>query len=61
MVSHVCGWSSESRIAKCSLEATGDLGGSSCVGWGSAGDVEMVSRCNAFKEIFREGVFFCLF
>ena len=61
MVSHVCGWSGENRIAKCSLKATVDLGGSSCVGWGKAGDMEMVSWCNAFKEIFRDGAFFCLF
>lgn len=59
MVNHVCGWSGENRIAKCSLKATGDLGGHRCVGLGKAGEMEMVSRYNAFKEIFREGVFFC--
>lgn len=35
--------------------------GAVCVGWVKAGEMEMVSIGNAFKEIFREGVCFVLF
>lgn len=61
MVNHVCGWLSGNRTAKSHLRPLVTLVGAPNVGWGKAGEMEMVSTGNAFKEIFREGVFFCLF